>query len=158
MIDEYVNTVPDPITANSVLGEPVSTHPVLASLKEQIASLEVERDRYKTSSDNWSARWSDATERFSKAKDAVKELLTDAFNDGKIEADLAEAIADALDIEITKTISISGAVNWSGTVEVSIFQDLDDVSYEVSVDNFDVSVYGEYVSGLDYDVEDVNVG
>jgi hypothetical protein len=54
-------------------------------------------------------------------------------------------------------VSISGTINFSGTVEVSIFDEeaLDDVRYNTNVSDLSVEFNGDYLDGLDYDTDDV---
>ena len=153
--DENGNIVPDPIPASAVLGETVSTHPVLAQLKEQIADLEHDRDSWKKDHDIMRDRWVNAKASIEAYKSNVKELIVD--NIDALDKDFAEALANAMDIELTKTVSISGSISFSGTVEVSIFDEdvLDNVRYNTSVSDLSVEFNGDYIDNLDYDTEDV---
>ena len=153
--DENGNIVPDPIPASAVLGETVSTHPVLAQLKEQIADLEHDRDSWKKDHDIMRDRWVNAKASIEAYKSNVKELIVD--NIDALDKDFAEALANAMDIELTKTVSISGSISFSGTVEVSIFDEdvLDNVRYNTSVSDLSVEFNGDYLDNLDYDTEDV---
>jgi hypothetical protein len=152
--DENGNLVPDPIPASLVLGEAViPNHPVLAQLKEQIATLEGQRDSWKTDHDIMRERWVNARAAIEALKSNVKELILENYED--LDKDFVQALAEAMEIELTKSISISGTINFSGTVEVSIFEDLDDIRYNVDVDSLDVSAYGSDLYRFDYDLEDV---
>ncbi len=152
--DDEGNLVPDPIPASVVLGETViPNHPVLAQLKEQIATLEGQRDSWKTDHDIMRERWVNARAAIEALKSNVKELILENYED--LDKDFLQALAEAMEIELTKSISVQGTINFSGSVEVSIFEDLDDISYNVNVDSLDISAYGENLWHLDYDVEDV---
>ena len=153
--DENGNIVPDPIPASAVLGETVSTHPVLAQLKEQIADLEHDRDSWKKDHDIMRDRWVNAKASIEAYKSNVKELIVD--NIDSLDKDFAEALAEAMDIELTKRVSISGTINFSGTVEVSIFDEdvLDNVRYNTYVSDLTVEFNGESLDDLDYETEDV---
>lgn len=152
--DENGNIVPDPIPASLVLGETIiPNHPVLAQLKEQIETLEGQRDSWKQDHDIMRDRWVNAKAAIEALKSNVKELIIENVDD--LDKDFLQALAEAMEIELTKSISVQGTINFSGSVEVSIFEDLDDISYNVSVDSLDISAYGENLWHLDYDVEDV---
>lgn len=153
--DENGNLVPDPIPASVVLGEAVSTHPVLTQLKEQIETLTGQRDSWKQDHDIMRDRWVNAKASIEAYKSNVKELIID--NIDSLDRDFAQALAEAMDIELTRRVSISGAINFSGTVEVSIFDEdvLDDVRYNTNVSDLSVEFNGEYLDDLDYETEDV---
>jgi hypothetical protein len=151
--DENGNLVPDPIPASLVLGEAVSTHPVLAQLKDKIEDLENDRDSWKRDHDIMRERWVNAQAAIEALKSNVKTLIIDNVDD--LDKDFLKELAEAMEIELTKSISVQGAINFSGTVEVSIFEDLDDISYNVSVDSLDMSAYGQDLWHLDYETEDV---
>lgn len=153
--DENGNLVPDPIPASLVLGEAVSTHPVLAQLKEQIETLTGQRDSWERDHNIMRDRWVNAKAAIEALKSNVRQLIVD--NIDSLDRDFAEALAEAMDIELTKTVSISGTISFAGTVEVSIFDEeaLDDVRYNTNVSDLTVDFNGEELSGLDYDTEDV---
>ena len=154
--DENGNIVPDPIPASLVLGETViPEHPVLAQLKEQIETLTGQRDSWKQDHDIMRDRWVNAKASIEAYKSNVKELIVE--NIDSLDRDFAQALAEAMDIELTRTVSISGTINFSGTVEVSIFDEdvLDDVRYNTNVSDLNVEFNGEYLDNLDYETEDV---
>ena len=153
--DENGNLVPNPIPADVVLGQAVSTHPVLTQLKEQIADLENQRDSWITDHNIMRDRWVNAKASIEAYKSNVKELIVD--NIDSLDKDFAEALAEAMDIELTKRVSISGTINFSGTVEVSIFDEdvLDNVRYNTYVSDLTVEFNGESLDDLDYETEDV---
>ena len=153
--DENGNLIPDPIPASLVLGEAVSTHPVLTSLREQIETLTGQRDSWERDHNIMRDRWVNAKAAIEALKSNVRQLIVD--NIDSLDRDFAEALAEAMDIELTKTVAISGSISFSGTVEVSIFDEeaLDDVRYNTNVSDLTVDFNGEELSGLDYDTEDV---
>jgi len=151
--DENGNLVPNPIPAGLVSGEAVGSHPVLTQLKEQIATLEGQRDSWETDHNIMRDRWVNAKAAIEALKSNVKNLILEHHED--IDKDFLQALAEAMEIELTKSISIQGTINFSGSVEVSIFEDLDEVSYNVDVDSLNVSAYGENLWHLDYETEDV---
>ena len=153
--DENGNLVPDPIPASAVLGEAVNAHPVLTQFKEQIADLQHKSDSWQKDYEIMKERWVNSKAAIEAYKSNVKELIVD--NIDSLDRDFAEALAEAMDIELTKRVSISGNITFSGTVEVSIFDEdaLEDVRYNTSVSDLSVEFNGEYLDDLDYETEDV---
>ena len=153
--DENGNVVPDPIPASVVLGEAVGVHPVLVQYQDKINDLENDRDSWKRDHDIMRERWINAKASIEAYKSNVKELIVE--NIDSLDRDFAQALAEAMDIELTRTVSISGTINFSGTVEVSIFDEdvLDDVRYNTNVSDLSVEFNGEYLDNLDYETEDV---
>ena len=153
--DENGNVVPNPIPASVVLGEAVSEHPVLAQLKEQIETLTGQRDSWITDHNIMRDRWVNAKAAIEALKSNVKQLIVD--NIDSLDKDFAEALAEAMGIELTKTVVISGSISFSGTVEVSIFDEesLDDVRYNTNVSDLSIEFNGDYLERLEYDTEDV---
>lgn len=155
--DENGNIVPNPIPASVVLGEAVSQHPVLTSLKEQIANLEKQLEDV-TRVKDYSQKI--ATERGNKLftmENTLRSVLEQLFSEESISENAAQYIAEACEIELTKTVSVSGTISFSGTLEVSIFQDIENIEYHANTNDLSVSFYGETLENLDYSVEDVEV-
>ncbi len=153
--DENGFIVPDPIPASDVLGEAVIPHPVLIKLSEQIETLTGQRDSWITDHNIMRDRWVNAKAAIEALKSDVKQLIVDNIDD--LDKDFAEALAEAMGIELTKTVAISGSISFSGTVEVSIFNEdvLDDVRYNTNVGELSVEFNGDQLDNLDYDTEDV---
>lgn len=153
--DENGNIVPDPIPASVVLGEAVNVHPVLVQYQQEIETLTGQRDSWKQDHDIMRDRWVNSRAAIEALKSNVKELIVDNIDD--LDKDFAEALAEAMGIELTRTVSISGTISFSGNVEVSIFDEdvLDDVRYNTSVSNLEMDFNGENLDNLDYDTEDV---
>jgi len=84
-------------------------------------------------------------------------LIVDAVAEDELGKTKAREILEECNIEATKTVSISGNITFSGTVEISVFddEDLEDVRYNTNVSNLEVDFNGEELSGLEYDTEDV---
>lgn len=135
--------------------EPIN-HPVLKDLYERIADLESQRDSWKQDYDIMKQRWVQGLAAIDAIKSNVKEAILEAVNEDEIGKTKAREIFEACEIEATKTVTISGSISFSGEVEVSIFDEdvLDDVRYNLSTNNLEVEFNGEYLSGLDYDVEE----
>jgi hypothetical protein len=64
--------------------------------------------------------------------DTVKEIITEAYEDSE-DQDTLRAIAEALGIEMTKTVSWSASIEVSGTIEVDLLSPYDfDVESEIT--------------------------
>ena len=140
---------------NAIPTESVN-HPVLKGLYERIADLEHDRDSWKQDHDIMKKRWVDGLAAIEAIKSNVKEAILSAVEADDLGKTTAQEIFEACEIEATKTVSISGSISFSGQVEVSIFEQdaLDDVRYNTSVNNLEVDFNGEYLSNLDYDVDE----
>ncbi len=155
--DENGLLVPDPIPASLVLGETVSEHPVLAQLKEQIAKAEANVVDANRSKDYYLQVATERGHKNALFENALRSTLEELYAEQEISEEAATRIAEACGIEATKTVSVSGVINWSGTIEVSIFADFDNLSDTACVDNISVSVNGEDLDGFDYDMESTEV-
>ena len=84
--------------------------------------------------------------------ESVKEIITSSYEDSGDQDTLRE-IAEALDIQLTKTINWSATMYVTGSIEVDIFDDFD-IDAELS-DNLQVSAWSGDIEVEDYSVEDV---
>ena len=75
-------------------------------------------------------------------KDAVKEYVLESLSDNSMSHDIAEALAQICDFELTKTVTINAVVEFEVEIEVPFDVDADDVAntLEFSVDSFDYSI------------------
>ena len=63
--------------------------------------------------------------------DSVKDIITEAYSDSEDQETL-RAIAEALDIELTRTVEWSATIEVSGTIELDLLADYDtDVEQEI---------------------------
>jgi hypothetical protein len=83
--------------------------------------------------------------------DAVKDILLESFADSG-DQDTLRQIAEALDIQLTKTIDWSATMYVSGSIEVDLFEDFD-LDSELS-ENLQVSAWSGDIEIEDYSVED----
>ena len=138
-----------------ISAEPINNHPTLQQFKDKIADLEHQRDSWKQDYDIMKERWVQGLAAIEAIKSNVKEAIISAVDDDEMGKTRAMELLEACEIEHTKTVTISGNIVFSGTVEVSVFEDvLDDVRYNTSVSNLEVEFNGENLSHLEYDTED----
>ena len=75
-------------------------------------------------------------------RNTVKEYVIEALSEQQISNDVAEALANICDFELTKTITVTATVDFEIELEVPFDVDADDVAngLEFSVDSFDYSI------------------
>jgi hypothetical protein len=75
-------------------------------------------------------------------KDAVKEYVLESLQNGNMSHEIAEALAEICDFELTKTVTVNAVVEFEVEIEVPFDVDADDVAntLEFSVDSFDYSI------------------
>ena len=81
----------------------------------------------------------------------VKAIILDSYVDSD-DADTLRAIAEALDIQLTKTVEWSATMYVSGSMEVDLLEDFD-IESELS-DNLQVSAWSGDIEVEEYHVED----
>ena len=89
-------------------------------------------------------------------KDAVKEYVLESLSDNSMSHDIAEALAQICDFELTKTVTINAVVEFEVEIEVPFDVDADDVAntLEFSVDSFDYSIDDYNVDTRQLNAED----
>ena len=75
-------------------------------------------------------------------KDAVKEYVIESLKSGDMSHEIAEALAEICEFELTKTVTVNAVVEFEVEIEVPFDVDADDVAntLEFSVDSFDYSI------------------
>ena len=75
-------------------------------------------------------------------KDAVKEYVLESLKNGNMSHEIAEALGEICDFELTKTVTVNAVVEFEVEIEVPFDVDADDVAntLEFSVDSFDYSI------------------
>jgi uncharacterized protein (DUF342 family) len=89
-------------------------------------------------------------------KDAVKEYVLESLKDNSMSHDIAEALAQICDFELTKTVTVNAVVEFEVEIEVPFDVDADDVAntLEFSVDSFDYSIDDYNVDTRQLNAED----
>jgi len=75
-------------------------------------------------------------------KDAIKEYVIESLQNGNMSHEIAEALAEICNFELTKTVTVNAVVEFEVEIEVPFDVDADDVAntLEFSVDSFDYSI------------------
>lgn len=73
---------------------------------------------------------------------SIKEYVLEALRESDISSEVAEALANLCDFELTKTITITSTVEFEVEIEVPFDMEADDIiaSMDYSVDTFDYSI------------------
>jgi len=89
-------------------------------------------------------------------KDAVKEYVLESLKNGSMSHEIAEALAQICDFELTKTVTVNAVVEFEVEIEVPFDVDADDVAntLEFSVDSFDYSIDDYNVDTRQLNAED----
>jgi len=89
-------------------------------------------------------------------KDSVKEYVLESLKSNEMSHDIAEALAQICDFELTKTVTVNAVVEFEVEIEVAFDVDADDVAntLEFSVDSFDYSIDDYNVDTRQLNAED----
>ncbi len=91
---------------------------------------------------------------FSSKIDTVKDIITEAYGDSEDQETL-RAIAEALDIELTRTIEWSATIEVSGTLELDLLADYDTDVEQMIYDNLQVDSQDGQIEVIDTEVTNV---
>ena len=125
------------------------------ALAMRVNDLQAELDASNEKATRWEENYYRETRKLSDIRDNLGELLKTQIEHELITNTGAKEIAELVGIELTKTVTVTGSVSFQGTIEISIFDDTDDLSqYDMEVD---LSVTHNYdsMNNFDYDVESV---
>ena len=121
------------------------------ALAMQISDLQKELEIAKASASRWEENYYDERNKVNTLEQVLPKMVSDELitNSG------AKDIAEIFGLEITKMVNVSGNITFSGQIEISIFDDVDDLSrYELDAD-VNVSYSYDSLSNFDYDVDSV---
>jgi hypothetical protein len=121
------------------------------ALAMQISDLQKELELAKASASRWEENYYGERNKVNTLEQVLPKMVSDELitNTG------AREIADIFGLEITRTVNVSGTITFSGQIEVSIFDDTDDLSrYELDAD-VNVSYGYDSLSSFDYDLDSV---
>ena len=121
------------------------------ALAMQITDLQKELELSKASASRWEENYYGERNKVNTLEQVLPKMVSDELitNTG------AKEIADIFGLEITKSVNVSGTITFSGQIEISIFDDVDDLSrYELDAD-VNVSYSYDSLSNFDYDLDSV---
>ena len=123
------------------------------ALAMQISDLNKELALSHANANDWRERFGKEQNKISEIRENLGELLKTQIEHELITNTGAKEIAELVGIELTKTVTVTGSVSFQGTIEISIFDDADELSqYDLEVD---LNVTHDYdsLNSFDYDVE-----
>lgn len=124
------------------------------ALAMRVEDLSKELEVAKASSTKWEENYYHEHRKYVDLQNTIKDFLISFNTEGVLETQYLRQIANACDLELTREVSFSGTLAFSGTTEVSIFEDFD--QYELSIDSFDLSYNGESINDLQSDIQDAD--
>jgi hypothetical protein len=117
------------------------------------SDLTKELEVVKASNDDWRERYGKEQNKIYEICNNLGELLKTQIEQELVTNTGAKEIAELVGIELTKTVTVTGSVSFQGTIEISIFDDADELSqYDLDVD-LNVSHDYDSLGNFDYDVE-----
>jgi hypothetical protein len=123
------------------------------ALANRVNDLTKELEVVKASNDDWRERYGKEQNKIYEIRNNLGELLKTQIEHELITNTGAKEIAELVGIELTKTVTVTGSVSFQGTIEISIFDDADELSqYDIEVD-LNVSHDYDSLNNFDYDVE-----
>jgi hypothetical protein len=123
------------------------------ALANRVNDLTKELEVVKASNDDWRERFGKEQNKIYEIRNNLGELLKTQIEHELITNTGAKEIAELVGIELTKTVTVTGTVSFQGTIEISIFDDADELSqYDLDVD-LNVSHDYDSLNNFDYDVE-----
>ena len=121
------------------------------ALAMQISDLQKELELAKASASRWEENYYSERNKVN----TLEQVLPKMVSDEEITNSGAKDIAEIFGLEITKMVNVSGTITFSGQIEISIFDDTDDLSrYELDAD-VNVSYSYDSLSNFDYDLDSV---
>lgn len=128
-----------------------TTAELLADAQNQVALLQAELKEANERCERYSKSVREMRIAKARREEAVKEWIVNALAEDMIDRDAAKDLAEALDMELTRTVYVRGT--WNATMEVSMFASDDEIGDNIEVT---VEVSGEMtVEDTDFDIEDV---
>ena len=143
--DQIVDNLTEKIVG--LLNDPPPPPP---SADEQIAALRADLDLMNTIYARSESRVTDLHRKIQNVEDHIKDIY---FMNGEIDDDL-RAIAELLDITLTKQITGSGTISFEFTAEVPLdFEDDLDLTVYIETNNIDVDNFDANTISCDWEVE-----
>lgn len=125
------------------------------ALANRVNDLTKELEVVRASNDDWRERFGKEQNKIYEIRNSLGELLKTQIEHELITNAGAKEIAELVGCELTKTVNVSGTMSFSGQIEVSIFDDTDELSrYELDAD-LNVAYGYDALGNFDYDLDSV---
>lgn len=127
------------------------------ALALRVNDLTKELDVAKTEIARWEENYYRQSRQHTDMVEGLEKLLVNLIDKELITNTGAQEIAEMIGINPTKTVTVTGTISFTGQLEMSIFDDVDNLDrYDVSVSSFDLDYNYDSLSNVDFDIESVD--
>jgi len=125
------------------------------ALANRVNDLTKELEASKSNATRWEENYYRESRNLDEIRNKLGELLKTQIEHELITNTGAKEIAELVGCELTKTVNVSGIINFSGQIEISIFEDTDELDrYELEAD-LNVAYGYDALGNFDYDLDSV---
>ena len=126
------------------------------ALAYRVKDLEAELESVKAGSARWEESFYNQNRKHSDMVEGIEKLLINLIDRELITNTGAQELAEMAGINPTKTVTVTGTISFSGQIEMSVFDDIDNLDrYDISVSGLDLDYNYDSIVNLDYDLESV---
>ena len=126
------------------------------ALAYRIKDLEAQLESAKAEITRWEENYYRQSRQHTDMVEGLEKLLVNLIDKELITNTGAQEIAEMIGINPTKTVTVTGTISFTGQLEMSIFDDVDNLDrYDVSVSSFDLDYNYDSLSNVDFDIESV---
>jgi hypothetical protein len=125
------------------------------ALANRVNDLTKELEASKSNATRWEENYYRESRNLDEIRNKLGELLKTQIEHELVTNAGAKEIAELVGCQLTKTVNVSGSINFSGQIEISIFEDTDELDrYELEAD-LNVAYGYDALGNLDYDLDSV---
>jgi hypothetical protein len=125
------------------------------ALAMQIGDLKKDIEVLENKAKRWEENYYREARQIDEIRKNLGELLKTQIDHELVTNAGAKEIAELVGCQLTKTVNVSGSINFSGQIEISIFEDTDELDrYELEAD-LNVAYGYDALSSFDYDLDSV---
>lgn len=126
------------------------------ALALRIKDLEAELEVQKAHRTSWEENYYRESRSHTDMLQGLEKLLVNLIDKELITNTGAQEIAELIGINPTKTVTVTGNISFTGQLEMSIFDDTDNLDrYDISVSGLDIDYNYDSLNHLDYDLDSV---
>ena len=125
------------------------------ALANRVNDLTKELEASKSNATRWEENYYRESRNLDQIRNNLGELLKTQIEHELVTNTGAKEIAELVGCQLTKTVNVSGSINFSGQIEISIFEDTDELDrYELEAD-LNVAYGYDALGNFDYDLDSV---
>lgn len=125
------------------------------ALANRVNDLTRELEASKSNATRWEENYYRESRNLDEIRNKLGELLKTQIEHELVTNAGAKEIAELVGCELTKTVNVSGTMSFSGQIQISIFEDTDDLDrYELEAD-LNVAYGYDALENFDYDLDSV---